>query len=191
RRATSSAFGAAGRGAAARPGAPPVRMPGAGGSRLGARALQRAAAPPRELRAGARMRLLADTERLQRFLVELARAADGPADVYLTGGSTAVLLGWRHTTIDADILIVPERDALLRVLPRLKEELQLNVEIAGPPHFIPELPGWRERRIFIVREGHVSFYHYDLYSQALAKIERGHAKDLADVDEMISRGLVE
>ena len=37
----------------------------------------------------------------------------------------------------------------------------------------------------------MSFYHYDPYAQALAKIERGHAKDLADVDELISRGLVE
>ena len=137
------------------------------------------------------MRLLADAERLRRFLAELARDAEGPTDVYLTGGSTAVLLGWRQTTIDADILIVPERDALLRALPRLKEELQINVEIASPHHFIPELPGWRERRIFIVREGRVSFYHYDPYAQALAKIERGHAKDLADVDELISRRLVE
>jgi len=37
----------------------------------------------------------------------------------------------------------------------------------------------------------VSFYHYDPYSQALAKIERGHAKDLADVDQILDRGLVE
>jgi hypothetical protein len=137
------------------------------------------------------MRLLADADRLRRFLVELAREADGPADVYLTGGATAVLLGWRETTIDADILIVPDRDALLRALPRLKEELQLNVEIASPAHFIPELPGWRERRIFVLREGQVSFYHYDPYAQALAKIERGHAQDLADVDELLARGLVE
>lgn len=137
------------------------------------------------------MRLLADAERLRRFLAELAREADGPTDVYLTGGSTAVLLGWRATTIDADILLVPERDALLRALPRLKEELQINVEIASPAHFIPELPGWRERRIFIAREGQVSFYHYDPYAQALAKIERGHARDMADVEELRSRGLVD
>ena len=35
-------------------------------------------------------------------------------------------------------------DALFRALPRLKEELRINVEIASPAHFIPELPGWRE-----------------------------------------------
>ena len=139
------------------------------------------------------MRGLADAERLRRFLKELARAADADADVavYLTGGATAVLLGWRESTIDADILIVPEQDALYRALPRLKEELQLNVEIASPAHFIPELPEWRERSLWIERAGRVCYYHYDPYSQALAKLERGHAKDLADVAQLIARGLVE
>jgi hypothetical protein len=137
------------------------------------------------------MRRLADAERLRRFLSELARAADVEAAVYLTGGATAVLLGWRESTLDADILILPESDALFRALPRLKKELQINVEIASPAHFIPELPGWRERSLLIERIGRVSFYHYDPHAQALAKIERGHAKDLADVRELIARGLVE
>ncbi len=137
------------------------------------------------------MRGLADAERLRRFLRELAREADADGAVFLTGGATAVLLGWRASTIDADILMVPEQDSLYRALPRLKEELQLNVEIASPAHFIPELPGWRERSLFIERVGRVSYYHYDPYSQALAKIERGHAKDLGDVAQLLERGLVE
>jgi len=37
----------------------------------------------------------------------------------------------------------------------------------------------------------VSFHHYDLCAQALAKIERGHVLDLQDVREMLSRGLVD
>jgi len=137
------------------------------------------------------MRRLADAERLRQFLRGLAREAEADVAVYLTGGATAVLLGWRDTTIDADILIVPEHDSLYRALPRLKEELQLNVEIVSPAHFIPELPGWRERSLLIERVGSVTFYHYDPYSQTLAKIERGHAKDLADVDQLLDRGLVE
>jgi hypothetical protein len=136
------------------------------------------------------MRGLADATRLRRFFRELAQEADSETAVYLTGGATAVLLGWRDSTIDADILIVPERDALYRALPRLKEELQLNIEIASPAHFIPELPGWRERSLFAGREGQVSYYHYDPYAQALAKIERGHTKDRADVEELLDRGLV-
>jgi hypothetical protein len=82
------------------------------------------------------------------------------------------------------MLFVPEQDALYRALPRLKEELQLNVEIANPAHFIPELPQWQERSLFIERRGRASYYHYDPYAQALAKIVRGHAKDLADVAQL-------
>jgi len=137
------------------------------------------------------MRGLADAQRLRQFLDRIARAADAEAAIYLTGGATAVLLGWRESTVDADILIVPELDSLYRAIPRLKEELRLNVEIASPAHFIPELPGWRERSIFIERLGRVSFHHYDPYAQALAKIERGHAQDRADVTQLLSRGLVE
>ncbi len=48
-----------------------------------------------------------------------------------------------------------------------------------------------ERCVFIAREGRLSFYHYDPYAQALAKIERGHAKDLGDVEELLARGLVQ
>jgi hypothetical protein len=137
------------------------------------------------------VRGLADAAKIRQFLAALAREADAETAVYLTGGATAVLCGWRESTIDADILIVPEHDALFRAIPRLKEELRLNVEIVSPAHFIPELPGWRERSPLIERLGRISFYHYDPYSQALAKIERGHAKDVADVAEMLGRGLVQ
>ena len=111
--------------------------------------------------------------------------------MYLTGGTTAVLFGWRATTVDLDIKIVPERDSLFRAIPQLKDKLEVNVELASPSDFIPELPGWQERSRFIVREGSIDFLHYDLYSQALAKLQRGHAKDLEDVREMIERDLVE
>lgn len=137
------------------------------------------------------MRELTDADRLRRFMQALGAEADREARVYLTGGATAVLLGWRRTTIDADIAIFPESDRLLRAIPRLKETLRMNVELASPAHFIPELPGWDERSPFITREGMVSFHHYDLYAQALSKIERGHAQDRQDVTEMLRRGLVE
>jgi hypothetical protein len=90
-----------------------------------------------------------------------------------------------------DILVVPDDDRVLRALPEIKEELQINVELACPAHFIPELPGWEERSLFIAREGKLSVFHYDLYAQALAKIERGHSQDVSDVQEMVRRGHVE
>jgi len=118
-------------------------------------------------------------------------AAMGRTLVYFTGGATAVLLGWRAATVDVDLSMHPEDDQLYRAIPGLKESLELNVELAAPSDFIPELPGWRERSPFIATEGQVAFHHYDLYAQALAKIERGHALDLVDIAEMKARGLVE
>ena len=67
----------------------------------------------------------------------------------------------------------------------------MNIEMASPDQFIPELPGWQERSRFIRQEGKLAFFHYDFYAQALAKIERSHTIDLQDVHEMINRGLVE
>ncbi len=137
------------------------------------------------------MRDVADAERIQKFLRALGRAADSDTRVYLTGGATAVLLGWRRSTIDIDIHIVPESDRVFRAIPPLKESLQVNVELACPADFIPELPGWQERSLYIDREGRLSFFHYDPYSQVLAKIERRHTQDVADVREMLRSGLVD
>ncbi len=123
-------------------------------------------------------------------MAELGRAARAESRVYFTGGACAVLLGWRASTMDADLRMVPDSDELLREIPRLKEALQMNVELASPADFVPELPGWVERSPFIAREGRVSFHHYDFYSQALSKIERGHAQDRQDVRRMLSDGLV-
>jgi hypothetical protein len=137
------------------------------------------------------MRRLADVERIERFMKELGRSARGDMTVYLTGGSTAVLKGWRVNTVDVDMKMVPDRDEVYRALPALKESLELNIELACPDDFIPELPGWQERSALIAREGMISFYHYDFYAQALSKLERGHAQDLADAQSMVDDKLVD
>ena len=136
------------------------------------------------------MRAFADVERVARLMRALGKAADAEARVYFTGGVTAVLSGWRTSTIDVDLKIIPDRDALFRALPELKERLQINIELASPDDFIPVAPGWEERSPFIAREGRVSFHHFDLYAQALSKIERGHSQDRSDVEQMLIRGLV-
>ena len=137
------------------------------------------------------MRQEVNLQRLQEFMKALGRSATAQARGYLVGGATAVSLGWRDSTVDIDLKIIPDSDAILRTLPALKERLQINIELASPDHFIPELPGWEERSRFMQREGNVTIFHYDFYAQALAKIERGHTIDLQDVNEMIQRGLVE
>lgn len=120
----------------------------------------------------------------------LGRESGARGRVYFTGGATAVLEGWRETTVDIDLDLEGDAERLLRALPAIKEELQVNVELAAPHHFLPELPGWRERSRYIGSEGELSFYHYDPYAQALSKIERGHAGDLRDVASMFDHGLI-
>lgn len=137
------------------------------------------------------MRRLADEERIRTFLRALGRAADAETIVYLAGGATAVLEGWRGTTVDVDLRIEPESEAILRALTRLKDELAINVELATPADFIPLPAGWEERSPFVAREGSVTFRHFDPVAQALAKLERGHDRDLADVQAMLDRGLVD
>lgn len=121
----------------------------------------------------------------------LATAARGPLQVYLVGGATAVAEGWRDSTIDIDLAFGPGADAVLRAIPAIKASLNVNVELASPADFIPVRPGWEERSPFVAQEGAITFRHYDLYAQALAKVERGHETDRRDVAALIDRGLVE
>jgi hypothetical protein len=136
------------------------------------------------------MRELVDRPRIERFLRALGDEAREAGHVYLTGGATAVLYGWRSSTVDIDLKLVPDQDALLRAIPALKESLRINVELAAPDDFIPVRTSWQEHSPFIVQEGRLSVHHFDLHAQALAKIERGHLQDLADVRAMIERGLI-
>ena len=136
------------------------------------------------------MREIADKDRIEAFLVALAREAEADVDVYLVGGTSAVLVGWRTSTIDIDLAIRPESDAMLRAIPALKERLRVNVELASPDQFIPVPPGWELRSPIISRLGRVTVRHYDFCAQALAKIERGHARDIADVSAMQAHGLI-
>lgn len=55
------------------------------------------------------MRELADEAHIDRFMRTLGPAARSEGRVYLTGGATAVLYGWRESTIDVDIKVVPDR----------------------------------------------------------------------------------
>jgi hypothetical protein len=84
----------------------------------------------------------------------------------------------------------PEPTGAFELIARLKDELSVNVELASPDHFIPPPAGWRERCIFIARYGEVDFFHFDFYSQALAKIERGSERDLSDVRAMVAAGVL-
>jgi hypothetical protein len=137
------------------------------------------------------MRPLVDRQRLDAFLVELGRRANEPTRIYLVGGATALLHGFREATIDIDLVLEPEASPILREFPEIKDRLDVNLELASPLDFLPELPGWRDRSRFVRQEGRVAVFELDFYAQALAKIERGHEQDLHDVENLLANGLVD
>ncbi len=136
------------------------------------------------------MRAAADVSKIHAFMAALGKVVKSPGHVYLTGGATALLHGWRASTVDVDLKADPEPQGMFEAIAVLKNTLDVNIELAAPDQFIPELPGWRERSPFIARHGLLEFHHYDLYSQALAKLQRGHERDLADVEAMLKHGLI-
>jgi hypothetical protein len=136
------------------------------------------------------MRALVEARLVSEFMAALGLEAKA-GRVYLTGGATAVLFGWRSSTVDVDVKLIPESDELFRAIARLKNALDVNIELAAPDQFIPPLPGWQQRSRFITREHGVDFFHYDFYAQALSKLERGLVRDLLDAGEMRERGLIQ
>ncbi len=131
-----------------------------------------------------------NSRKVQDFLQFLGAHAQG-GRVYLVGGSSAVIVGWRDLTVDVDLKLDPEPAGAFESIARAKEVLNMNVELAAPDDFIPALPDWRERSKFISRHGTTDFFHYDFYAQALAKIARGYGPDRSDVEAMYRLELVE
>src|ERR1035441_2597538 len=136
------------------------------------------------------MRAETDLTKLKSFMVALGEQVRGGGRIYLTGGATAVLHGWRPMTIDIDLKPDPEPLGLFEALATLKDQLDINVELASPDQFIPAIPGWRERSLFIARHDWIEFFHYDPYGQALFKVQRGHDRDLLDVRSMLRATLI-
>jgi hypothetical protein len=137
------------------------------------------------------VRNAADAERIRSLARELGRAVAPGTRMYLTGGATAVLEGWRQSTVDIDVRFEPDSDAALSRIRELKEELAVNVKLASPLDFLPPLDGWQDRSRFRFREGNLDVFDFDPYSQALSKLERGFELDLDDVRSMVSSRQVE
>lgn len=130
-------------------------------------------------------------DKLHLFMREIAKGAGEPGRIYIAGGASALLRGWRSSTLDVDIKLVPEHSGILDRIPKLKEQLNINVEMASHADFVPALRGWDERSPFIEQVGPISFHHFDFYTQCLSKLERDHKTDRADVAAMVHDGLVD
>jgi hypothetical protein len=90
------------------------------------------------------MRPEVDRARVVELLSALGRRLHAPHTLYLVGGSSAVLVGWRASTRAADVRPEPDSDELLRLLSELKETLDVNIELASPLDVLPALDGWRD-----------------------------------------------
>ncbi|MBR8830991.1 MAG: hypothetical protein Cpurp_07300 [Chlorogloea purpurea SAG 13.99] len=135
------------------------------------------------------MRENVDSQKLERLMQILGRDAQGSGRIYFTGGASALLIGWRNSTVDVDIRLDPEPRGIFQAIAKLKQELNINIELASPQDFLPPLPGWRDRSVFIGKRGQISFYHYDFTAQALSKLSRGFDRDMKDVEAMYEQKL--
>ena len=140
------------------------------------------------------MRQRVDQQRIELFLQRLGRQFNKPGRIYLVGGTTMVYEGLRQQTLDIDLALeIADEDhsAFIATIRQLKESLSLNIEEASPADFIPLPAGYRERSQFVGRYGLLDVFHFDLYSTALSKIERGTENDFADVLALLQTGHLE
>ena len=135
-----------------------------------------------------------DRARLQSLITLLAARVRVPVRLYLQGGSISVWHGRRDATIDVDYDAEVASQHLSQwehALREVAEQLQINVEPAGPGDFLPLPEGWQGRCRFVGQYGPIAVYTFDPFSTALAKLARGNRTDLADVDGLLARGEVD
>ena len=140
------------------------------------------------------MRAPASRDRLERFFETLGRSLRLPLRFYLVGGAAIVDLGLRPATLDIDYVARADNPEALRELerqlPRLKDDLDINVEPASPSDFMPVPEGAIERSTYVRSYGPVAVYHYDFPTLVLAKIARGAERDVADIELLLRTGAV-
>ena len=137
------------------------------------------------------LRQRVDRARIELFLKRLGERFRRPGRIYLVGGTTLVFEALREQTVDIDVVIEvspADHGDLIRAVRELKDELSINVEEASPGDFIPLPAGYENRHEFVGRFGALDVLHFDLYSTALGKIERGRAQDLEDVMALLRAG---
>jgi hypothetical protein len=135
-----------------------------------------------------------DRARIDAFLEALGKRFHHAGRVLLVGGTTVVYQGLRNQTIDVDLTVEVEsrwRGEFVEALRELKEELDINVEEVSPGDFIPLPAGSAERAVWVGKFGMLDVLHFDPYSVALSKIERGSDKDMADVRAQMKAGFIE
>ncbi|MCF4968080.1 hypothetical protein CV014_13605, partial [Nostoc sp. CMAA1605] len=78
------------------------------------------------------MRANVDSQKLERLMQALGKEAHGSGCIYFTGGASALLVGWRNSTVDVDLRLDPEPPGIFQAIAKLKQELNINIELASP-----------------------------------------------------------
>ena len=86
------------------------------------------------------MRSNVDSQKIEQLMKALGREAHASGCIYFTGGTSALLIGWRSSTVDIDIRLDPEPLGIFQAITKLKQELDINIELASPQDFLPPLP---------------------------------------------------
>ncbi len=107
-------------------------LPRRSGSAAGMPSSSPSRSPPRVGYDPSVVREPADHAKIRTLLRELGRRARGPGRVYLIGGASALLEGWRSSTVDVDLKLDPEPPGAFEAIAQLKNELDLNVELVSP-----------------------------------------------------------
>jgi hypothetical protein len=69
------------------------------------------------------MRQTIDSQKIERLMQVLGREAQGSGCIYFTGGASALLIGWRRSTVGIDIRLDPEPPGIFQAISKLKQEL--------------------------------------------------------------------
>ncbi len=135
-----------------------------------------------------------DRPAIERFLQRLGRLVRHPGRIYLVRGAALVhhqVRGPHATTLDIDLALeVNNEQEIESAIQRLKQELDVNVELASPGDFIPLPSSWQRQAQYIGRYGPLEVFYFDYYSLALSKIERGTERDLHDVELLGHQGWI-
>ncbi|RYF46396.1 MAG: hypothetical protein EOO38_14195, partial [Cytophagaceae bacterium] len=111
--------------------------------------------------------------------------------VYFVGETSLTWLGWRETAPDVELALAPEPEQFYETLAKFKKAHRINARLSRLTSDVPNMPGWQGRSAYITRSGQVDFYHYDFYSEALAKFHRNTPRDMAIIKKMIDARLIE
>jgi hypothetical protein len=78
------------------------------------------------------MRSNVDSQKIEQLMEALGKEAHSSGCIYFAGGASALLIGWRSSTVDIDIRLDPEPSGIFQAIAKIKQELNINIELASP-----------------------------------------------------------